>query len=95
MANDCFVDIDTIRYSVPHRLVKQNVDVLVGDDEVIVFDGITEVARHRRHREPHQRVTDPRHFDGIYRSRGETAPVTTSPLGRSLDVYAQAVGGGT
>jgi transposase len=94
VANDCFVDVDTIRYSVPHRLVKQTVEVLVGDDEIVIFDGMTEVARHRRHREPHQRVSNPRHFDGIYRSRVEPTPATSSPLGRSLDVYAEAAGGG-
>ena len=94
VANDCFVDVDTIRYSVPHRLVKRTVEVLVGDHEVIVFDGRDEVARHRRHSEPHQRVTDPRHFEGIYRSRDKAAIVASSPIGRSLDEYAKAAGGG-
>ena len=93
VATDCHVDVDTIRYSVPHRLVKRSVEVLVGDDEVVIFDGRTEVARHRRHFEPHQRVSDPRHFEGIFRQRDEAATVASSPLARSLDVYADAVGG--
>jgi hypothetical protein len=29
VATDCFVDVDTIRYSVPHRLVQRRVEVLV------------------------------------------------------------------
>ena len=29
---DCFVDIDTIRYSVPHRHVRETVEVVVGED---------------------------------------------------------------
>lgn len=33
----------------------------------------TEVARHRRQRQPHQRVVDPRHFDGLYRPRDQAA----------------------
>ena len=37
VATDCFVNVDTIRYSVPHRLVKRTVDVLVADSDVIVF----------------------------------------------------------
>jgi transposase len=93
VATDCHVDVDTIRYSVPHRLVKRTVEVLVGDDEVVIFDGRTEVARHRRHAEPHQRVSDPRHFEGIFRQREEATTAASSPLARSLDVYAEAAGG--
>ena len=93
VANDCFVDVDTIRYSVPHRLVKRTVEVLVGDTEVMIFDGRVEVARHRRHSEPYQRVADPKHFEGIFRQREEATVVASSPIGRSLDVYAEAAGG--
>lgn len=94
VANDCFVDIDTIRYSVPHRLVRRTLEVLVGDTEVLIFDGRDEVARHQRRSEPHQRVVDPRHFDGIFRQRGQAAEAARSPIGRSLEVYAEAAGGG-
>lgn len=91
VATDCFVDVDTIRYSVPHQLVKRTVEVLVAMDEVVIFDGRAEVARHRRGREPYQRISDPRHFDGLFR-RHEVA-VASSPIARSLDVYADAAGG--
>lgn len=95
VASDCFVDVDTVRYSVPHRFVHRTVEILVGDDEVIVFDASTVLARHARCFEPHKRVVDPHHFDGIYRQREDAAEViTTSPIGRSLDVYASAAGGG-
>jgi transposase len=93
VATDCHVDVDTIRYSVPHRLVKRTVEVLVGDDEVVIFDGRAEVARHRRHTEPHQRISDPRHFEGIFRQRDDAATIASSPIARSLDVYAEAAGG--
>lgn len=93
VATDCFVDVDTIRYSVPHRLVQRRVEVLVGEHDVVIFDGRTEVARHRRHAEPHQRVADPRHFEGIFRQRDDAEIASTSPIGRSLDVYAECVGG--
>ena len=93
VANDCFVDVDTIRYSVPHTLVKRYVEVLVGDHDVVVFHGGSEVARHRRHHEPHQRISDPRHFEGIFRRRDEAEVVATSPIGRSLADYAEAIGG--
>ena len=94
VATDCFVDVDTVRYSVPHRLVRRSVEVLVLEAEVVIFDGPTEVARHRRSTEPHRRVVDPSHFDGLYRQRDEANAVARSPIGRSLDVYADAVGGG-
>ncbi len=77
----------------PHRLVGSSVDVLVGEHEVVVFDGAVAVARHRRHAEPHQRVIDPRHFEGIYRQRDDAESLGSSPIGRSLDVYADAIGG--
>lgn len=93
VANDCFVDVDTIRYSVPFILVRRAVEVLVGDQEVIIFHGRTEVARHRRGTEPYERIFDPRHFEGIFRQREESEAEARSPIGRSLDVYAAFVGG--
>lgn len=93
VATDCFVDVETIRYSVPHRFVKRRVEVFVAEHEVIIFDGAVEIARHRRHREPHQRIADSRHFEGIYRQRDEATTVASSPIARSLDVYAEAAGG--
>jgi hypothetical protein len=60
---------------------------------VVIFDGRVEVARHRRHSEPHQRVADPRHFEGIFRTRDDAEVVASSPIARSLDVYADCIGG--
>jgi transposase len=94
VANDCFVDLDTIRYSVPHRFVRRTVEVLVADEEVRVFDGAQEIARHARHREPYERIVDPKHFEGIFRGRDVAAEVASSPIARSLDVYAEIVAGG-
>jgi transposase len=95
VATDCFVDIDTVRYSVPHRLVRRSVQVLVGDAEVVVFDGAEVVARHARCAEPHRRVVDPAHFEGLCRvttsDRIVGAPI--APYSRSLEVYADHIGG--
>jgi hypothetical protein len=93
VASDCFVDVDTIRYSVPHRLVKQHVEVLVGDSEVIVFDGAEVVARHPRHFEPHQRVEDRAHLDGLYRATDDAVTSGPAPMSRGLNAYADAIGG--
>lgn len=94
VATDCFVDVDTVRYSVPHRFVRRTVEVLIGEGDVVIFDGRFEIARHRRGSEPHQRISNPRHFDGLYRRRVDDAPGAASPISRSLDVYADAIGGG-
>jgi len=93
VATDCFVDVDTIRYSVPHTLVKRYVEVLVGENEVVIFHAGSEVARHARHHEPHQRVSDSRHFEGIFRKREDATVVASSPIGRSLADYAAVIGG--
>ena len=42
---DCFVDIDTIRYSVPHRHVREHVEVVVGTERVEIW---LRGALHRR-----------------------------------------------
>jgi transposase len=94
VATDCFVDVDTIRYSVPHRLVRRSVEVLVGDEEVTIFDGASVVARHRRSHEPHARVTIAAHFDGLWRRPDDVlAPTPALPPGRSLADYAAAIEG--
>lgn len=94
VATDCFVDVDTVRYSVPHALVRRAVEVLVGDHEVRVFFGNVVVARHRRSFEPYSRVVDPSHLEGLRPSQQSSA-VAPSPLpaGRSLADYAAVIGG--
>jgi transposase len=98
VAHDAHVDVDTVRYSVPHRLVRDRVEVAVGDDEVRIFHGAALVATHARCREPHTTVTDSSHFAGLWRPVTTPAPDTTaSPLaamGRTLADYAAVVEGG-
>jgi len=95
---DCFVDIDTIRYSVPHRHVRETVEVVVGLDQVEVWLRGSSIARHKRCFEPHALVRDPAHFQGLYRSESALAeaPVTAppGPLTRPLSAYAAIVEGG-
>lgn len=94
VANDAFVDVDTVRYSVPYRLVRAHVDVLVGDEHVDVFVGAERVAAHRRSTEPHARIVDPAHFEGLWRRSPEPVVSTGSALeafGRSLADYQAIV----
>jgi transposase len=95
VSSDSFVDVDTIRYSVPHRLVRDRVEVLVREDSVCIFHGAALVAEHRRAVEPHTSVIDRSHFEGLWRR--PTASATSDPsalkaLGRSLADYAALVG---
>ncbi len=92
VANDAFVDVHTVRYSVPYRFVREHVEVAVGEQEVRVFFRQQLVASHRRSFEPFAIVRDPIHFDGLWRSPEQVSPTATNPnplsaLGRSLADY--------
>jgi transposase len=94
VSNDAFVDVDTVRYSVPHRLVRSHVEVDVGEQRVRIFDGATLAAEHERIREPHAIVLDPAHHAGLWRpAMTATTQATLHEMGRSLEDYAAAIGG--
>ena len=98
---DCFVDIDTVRYSVPHRHVRETVEVVVGPEQVEIWLRGRCLAKHARCYEPFAWVRNPTHLEGLFRS--EPAPPGPSPssseasrcpLARPLSVYAEVVEGG-
>lgn len=93
VANDALVDVDTVRYSVPHALVRDHVEVLLGDDDVRIFHGSKLVATHRRSSEPYSRVVDLTHWKGLWRPASAAQPEASplAALGRSLDEYAAAI----
>jgi transposase len=96
---DCFVDIDTVRYSVPYRHVRETVEVVVKEEEVEIWLRGTCIANHRRCYEPHALVRNPTHFEGLFRRNAgaqATAPsaVAPSPVSRPLAFYAELVEGG-
>jgi transposase len=97
VAHDAFVDVETVRYSVPYALVREHVEVAVGDDTVRIFHGPTLVATHRRVREPYAQVLEPAHVAGLWRvaptDAAQPDDVPLAALGRSLDVYAAVIGG--
>jgi len=97
VAHDAFVDVDTVRYSVPYRLVQDRVDVAIDEQMVRIFHGTTLVATHARSREPYARVIDATHFAGLWRPAVppvEGAPTSLAALGRDLADYAVVVTGG-
>jgi transposase len=95
VALDAFVDVDTIRYSVPHRLVRDHVDVVIEDGLVRIFHGTELVATHARSTEPFARVVDVAHYAGLWRSALDDAQTPgLALLGRDLADYAAVVDGG-
>jgi transposase len=95
VALDAFVDVDTIRYSVPHRLVRDHVDVLVEERLVQIFHGTELVATHARSSEPFARVVDLAHYAGLWRSALDARQAPgLALLGRDLADYAAVVDGG-
>lgn len=98
VAHDAFVDIETVRYSVPYQLVRDHVEVAVDAQTVRIFHGATLVATHQRTREPFAQVLDPAHVAGLWRVALPTTERTIveaplAALGRSLDAYAAVIGG--
>jgi transposase len=96
---DCFVDIDTTRYSVPYRHVRRTVEVVVKEEEVEIWLRGLCIAKHARCHEPHTLVRNPAHFDGLFRrAAGTQAPAPSPPVAdqvsRPLSVYAELVEGG-
>jgi hypothetical protein len=99
VSTDCFVDIDTIRYSVPYRHVRETVEAVVKEEEVEIWLRGTCIAKHARCCEPHTLVRNPAHFEGLFRRMADTpasapsSPVA-NPVCRPLSIYAELVEGG-
>jgi transposase len=96
---DCFVDIDTIRYSVPYRHVRETVEVVVKEEVVEIWLRGTCIAKHVRGHEPHALIRNPAHFEGLFRRvAGAQAPTLSppspNPVCRLLSIYAELVEGG-
>lgn len=89
VANDAYVDVDTVRHSVPHGLVRDHVEVVVGESRVRIFHGKSCVADHRRSREPHSVVTDPKHHETLGRQARHVDAV--APVDTSLRVYGRTL----
>jgi transposase len=97
VAHDALVDVDTVRYSVPHRLVRDHVDVVIDEQVVRIFHGTTLVATHARSFEPFAWVIDPAHYAGLWRVPAADEPIAAPALallGRDLTEYAAVVAGG-
>jgi transposase len=81
--SDCAVEVDTNAYSVPWRLVGENVQVTVSAARVHIFHAGQLVAEHAEAAGRHRRLTDPAHFVGV---SGVAGPVRRPATGEELNL---------
>ena len=92
VANDAMVDVDTVRYSVPVRFVRTQVEVETRATHVQIYcDGVC-IATHARSHEPHARVVDRSHYDSVFRTERAAndealGASSLAAMGRSLSQY--------
>jgi hypothetical protein len=94
---DCCVEVDTNAYSVPWRLIRETVRVVVAGGRVSIHHRGQEVAIHPETAGRRQRLIEPAHFAGIAPERPAVVPAAVpanSELLRPLDEYERLVGGG-
>lgn len=95
---DCAVEVDGNAYSVPWRLIGEQVRVTVTADALRVVHAGREVAFHAREAGRRRRVVDAAHFEGVagFRNRIVRLPESdTEPaLLRPLAEYEALIGGG-
>jgi transposase len=99
VSTDCFVDIDTIRYSVPYQHVRETVEVVVNREQVEIWLRGINIAQHVRCYEPYTLVRNPTHFEGLFRRESQVQAPSPSetlanPVSRPLSIYAELVEGG-
>ena len=103
VGNDCAVKIDTNSYSVPWRLIGEQVAVTVAAGEVRIRHGASEVAVHKLVEGRRQRVIDRAHLEGVAGRAGAIGrPTVEGPSGfhpsppallRPLAEYEAVAGG--
>jgi transposase len=97
VSTDGFVEIDTVRYSVPYRHIRETVEVLVEGEHVEIYRRGACSARHARSSEPHAPVRIPAHFEGLFRRAAAAPAAAEAPVdevARPLSIYAELVEGG-
>ena len=101
---DCCIEVDGNAYSVPWRLIGEQVWVTVTGSGLRIAHGGREVAAHTLSLGRRSRMIDPAHFAGVAGAAGQpvrtepaVTPTTASPppaLLRPLAEYEAVVGGG-
>jgi len=88
---DYHVDYDGHYYSVPHRLVRQEVDLRVTAATIEILHGQQRVATHPRRRTRGTFTTLPEHMPAAHRAHREWSPGKLVTWGQSIGVATAAV----
>ncbi|MHC6083244.1 IS21 family transposase [Ralstonia solanacearum] len=88
---DYHVELDGHYYSVPHRLVRSQVELRIGAAAVEVFDGVTRVAIHLLSAARGGFTTDPDHMPASHRAHREWTPTKLIAWGESIGPSCAAV----
>ena len=71
-----YLRFDLNDYSIPPSAVGRSLTLVASETSVRILDGTTEIARHRRSYDRHQRIEDPTHIEALLaekqRARGST-----------------------
>lgn len=81
---DCHVEYERSFYSVPHRLVRQEVDLRIAERTVTAYHKNIEVARHTRCLYPGERKTLVEHLPKAHQKHLEWTPERLMAWGRSI-----------
>ncbi len=89
-----YVQLETNRYSVPHKLVGEQLEVQKHWDRVLIYDKHSKVAEHKRILDKRDsRATLPGHHPPLYRKTSKTGPCKEerllTGLDDDLDLYVQ------
>jgi len=73
-----YIRHDLNDYSIPYELVHKPLSMIATEAEIRILDGQTEVARHKRTYSKGERITEPKHFIGLY----DECPAIETSAGR-------------
>ena len=89
-----YVRFDLNDYSIPPAAVGRQLTLAVSETTVRILDGASEIARHRRSYDRHQRVEDPAHIDALLeekrRARGSTPRARLTDAVPAAEAFLEA-----
>jgi hypothetical protein len=74
-----YVRFDLNDYSIPPAAVGRPLTLVANAETVRLLDGPTELARHRRSYDRHQRIEDPAHIAAVVQQKRKALPSTAVP----------------
>jgi transposase len=73
-----YVRFDLNDYSIPHSHVSRTLTLVASATQIRLLDGVTEIARHVRSYDRHQRVDDPAHLAALLEQKRKALGATAS-----------------